>query len=183
VGTRAGIASGLAAFGTFLVVHSLWITPIWHIAPVGALFAAAIGAAVGKVYEGLPPRLTGLPWGVGAAFAGGAASLAPAIVLAESGLRAGVAALPVVVASHFGSAMLVGATVGVLIRKTRRFAGTGALAGLLLAAGPGHNIPVVASTAAARLEMSILLVVLAVASVVLPVSYSLLGGAGSASRS
>jgi len=79
--------------------------------------------------------------------------------------------------------MLVGATVGVLIRKTRRFAGTGALAGLLLAAGPGHNIPVVASTAAARLEMSILLVVLAVASVVLPVSYSLLGGAGSASRS
>jgi len=58
---RAGVLAAVAGLATFLLLHHLWIVPIWFIAPVGALVAAAGGAAVGAAYEELLPHLPRRP--------------------------------------------------------------------------------------------------------------------------
>src|SRR5919198_1030286 len=54
---RAGVASGLAALSAFLILHAIWIVPIWTIVPVGFVLASAGGAAVGLAYVDVLPRL------------------------------------------------------------------------------------------------------------------------------
>lgn len=66
-----------------LALHHLWIVPIWFIAPVGAVMAAAGGVAVAAAYVELLGPLPSRPWTALAVMAGVAAMLVPSIVVAE----------------------------------------------------------------------------------------------------
>src|SRR5436190_10436282 len=79
----AGLLSGIAGLLVFLTIHHFWIKPIWFILPPGLVIAALGGLAVGWSYAelkiGLPPR----PWTALAIFVLVAATLTPAILLAQ----------------------------------------------------------------------------------------------------
>ena len=80
---ETGVLAGLVGFATFLVLHHLWIVPIWFIAPVGAVIAAGGGAAAGRAYAELMPYLPPRPWTWVAVAAVVALVLLPAVVIAE----------------------------------------------------------------------------------------------------
>jgi len=177
---RAGVLAGLAGLTVFLALHHVWITPIWFVAPVGALMAAACGAAVGAAYAELRPRLPRRPWTSIVVPLGVVAILAPSVVLAELGgpvyaMGGGDAATVLVPASVaiaafvalLVTATVVGAGLGWIVGRTPRAAGRMALAGFALGIGPGHNIPLLGATPAVTKELVILAVVTATASVVL----------------
>ncbi|OGO33266.1 MAG: hypothetical protein A2Z16_17650 [Chloroflexi bacterium RBG_16_54_18] len=46
----AGVSARIAGLLAFLVVHHLWIRPIWFILPVGLVIADGGGLAVGWAY-------------------------------------------------------------------------------------------------------------------------------------
>jgi hypothetical protein len=79
----AGALAGLAGLVTFLIVHHVWIVPIWFVAPIGALLAAAAGAVVGLGYAEIRPRLPGRPWAAGVTLAMVGAMSPPAIAIAQ----------------------------------------------------------------------------------------------------
>ncbi|HSO28690.1 MAG TPA: hypothetical protein VLS28_02195 [Candidatus Sulfomarinibacteraceae bacterium] len=178
---QAGAAAGLIGFVTFLLLHHVWIAPIWSIAPIGVLVAAAGGAAVGAAYEELRPHLPRRPWTAIAVIVLVGAVLLPALVIAE--LRApifamdedgggtflvpGAEAMAIVVVELLGTATITGAGLGWFIARTRRATGATALAAFAFAIGPGHNIPLLGGTPAVAKELVILAGVVAVASVVL----------------
>lgn len=177
----AGILAGMAGLLTFLVIHALWIMPIWFILPMGLMIAALGGWAVGWAYAELRPHLPGRPWTVLAVMVLISATLLPAIVLGEvrrpmfSISPAGVANLemgvPEVVARFIGelllTAVLTGALLGWLLGRTRRAAAATALAGFIFALGPGHNIPFIGGTSGVGKEIVIMLSIITVASLVL----------------
>ena len=80
---RAGVLAGIAGFATFLLVHHVWLVPIWFIAPAGALVAAVGGAVVGAAYAELHPHLPRRPWTVIAVIVVIGVVLLPAFVIAE----------------------------------------------------------------------------------------------------
>lgn len=80
---QAGVLAGLVGFATFLVLHHLWIVPIWFIAPVGAIIAAGGGAAAGRAYAELMPYLPPRPWTWVAVAVVVALVLLPAVIIAE----------------------------------------------------------------------------------------------------
>ena len=177
---QAGVLAGIAGFATFLLIHHLWIVPIWFIAPAGTLVAAAGGAAVGAAYAELLPHLPRRPWTpIGLIIVIGIVLL-PAFVIAElrgpifaleggggTLLVPGAEAATDVVMGLLGTATIAGAGLGWLIAGSRRAAGTTALAAFALALGPGHNIPLLGGTPAVAKELVTLAAVAAVASVVL----------------
>src|SRR5574341_531908 len=157
----AGLLSGIAGLLVFLTIHHFWIRPIWFILPPGLLIAALGGLAVGWSYAeirvGLPPRpLTSL-----AVFALVAATLTPAILLAQ--LRppplnistgavidgsSGWVVFARVVIELLLTATVVGGLTGWWLGHTGRAALATALAGFIFALGPGHNIPLLGNTPA-----------------------------------
>jgi hypothetical protein len=178
---EAGVLAGLVGFAVFLVLHHLWIVPIWMIAPVGTVMAGAGGAAVGAAYGELRPYLPRRPWTSIVVALGIVALLGPSVVLAE--LRGPIYAMDpsgggslLVPASEaiadfvvglLVTATVAGAVLGWLLGRRRRAAGWMALAGFALAIGPGHNIPLLGATPAVTKELVILAAVTAAASVVL----------------
>ena len=72
------------------------------------------------------------------------------------------------------TSLLAGALIGWLIGRTWRSAGATALAGLIFALGPGHNIPFIGSTPGVPKEVAIMTAVILVSSIVLVGSHSLL---------
>jgi hypothetical protein len=177
---RAGMAAGIAGFAVFLLIHHLWIVPIWFIAPVGGLLAAAGGATVGVAYADLLPHLPRRPWRAIAMAGAVGIVLLPAFVIAEFRgpifaierggggplLVSGTDAAALVVGS-LAAATIVGAGLGWLIGRRRRAAGTMALAAFVFATGPGHNIPLLGGTPAVAKELAILAAVVGLSSVVL----------------
>lgn len=152
----AGILSGIAGLLTFLVLHQVWISPIWFIMPIGLAIASLGGLAVGWAYEllaaGLPAGILRVP-----AFSGLILLiLLPALVLphfrepvfgltptgfvqlAATGKAARLFLIELVL-----TAPLMGALVGLWIGGSREAAARTALAGLVFALGPGHNIPLI----------------------------------------
>jgi len=178
---RAGVLAGIAGFATFLLIHHVWIVPIWFIAPAGALVAAAGGAAVGAAYAELLTHLPRRPWTAVALIVVIGVVLLPAFVIAElrgpifamQGDGGGTLLVPDaeaaadVVVGLLGTATVAAAGLGWLIAGSRRAAGTTALAAFAFALGPGHNIPLLGGTPAVAKELVILAAVVAVASVVL----------------
>src|SRR5262245_22163190 len=79
----AGILAGIAGLLAFLVLHALWIVPIWFILPIGLLVAGGGGLAVGRAYAELRYRLPRRPWTALAVVGIIAVILLPAVVLAE----------------------------------------------------------------------------------------------------
>ena len=80
---RAGVIAGVAGFAVFLLIHHLWIVPIWFIARVGGLLAAAGGAAVGGAYAVSFPTCRDVRGPLIAVITLVAVVLFPAIVIAE----------------------------------------------------------------------------------------------------
>lgn len=177
----AGIVAGLAGFVAFLAIHHTWITPIWFIAPVGALMAAGGGAVVGIAYAELLPALPARPFRTAAVALGALLVLAPGAILAELfgptyEMRSGGSgvllvpfgqALALLVFGLFATAMLVGGVLGFAVGRTRRAAAWSALAALALAVGPGHNIPMLGATSVVAKELAIIATVVAVSAWVL----------------
>jgi len=153
---QAGAASSLAALVVFLVVHQLWIRPIWFVAPAGIPIALAGGLAMGWSYFHLRPTLPQPPWTAAGVFGIIVLVLAPAIALRF--------VLELLVTS-----MLMGALVGGWLGRTPEAALATALAGLAYAFGPGHNVPMFGTNPAAFKGHAILLIVSAIAAIALPV--------------
>jgi hypothetical protein len=176
----AGAVAGIAGLLAFLMLHALWIVPIWFILPVGLLVAGAGGLAVGWAYAELRWQLPRRPWTTLAVVGLIAVMLAPAVVLAE--LQAPVftvtaagsvqtVATSIIVARFVGellaTATIVGGLVGRWLGRTRGAALATALAGFVFALGPGHNIPFIGGTPGVGKELAIMTAVTLVAALVL----------------
>ena len=176
----AGAFSGIAGLLVFLVIHHFWIRPIWFILPIGVLIAAGGGLAVGWAYSELLPGLPPRPWSTVVLIAVIGACLAPAVILAQ--LRPPMftamtenaqltvstgRAVAIFVFQLLLTAAAVGAVAGWWIGGSGRAALATALAGLVFALGPGHNIPFLGNTPATGKGIVLLLSVVVVSAVVL----------------
>jgi len=180
---RAGVLAGLAGLATFLVIHHVWIVPIWFVVPAGVLIAGLGGAAVGATYAELVPSAPRTGWAVVSVFGCAVLVLVPAIVVAElsgpldaadrdgDGSRAAAS-----IFGLFGGPAIAGASIGWLIGRTRRAVAMATLAALLLAIGPGHDIPFLGGRPVVIKELTILIAVIVVSSVALVVSHGWLAG-------
>ncbi len=188
----AGVLSGVAGLLVFLVIHHFWIRPIWFILPMGLPIAAGGGLAVGWAYSELLPGLPPRPWSAVVLIAVIGACLTPAVILAQ--LRPPMftamsenaqltvstgRAVAIFVFQLLLTAGGVGALAGWWIGGSGRAALATALAGLVFALGPGHNIPFLGNTAATGKGIVLLLSVVVVSAVVLvEVHYLSTGGRG-----
>lgn len=175
----AGVISGMAGLLVFLTIHHFWIKPIWFIAPAGLMISGLGGLAVGWSYAEIQASLPARPWTF-LAFSGVIGLiLVPSILLGQ--VRSpiyslGLNAIPPdqvknVIARVVGELILTsivaGGLAGWLLGHTGRAALVTALAGLVFAIGPGHNIPLLASTPAAGKGLILLGIIVIVATWVL----------------
>jgi hypothetical protein len=176
----AGAVAGIAGLLAFLVLHALWIVPIWFILPLGLLVAGGGGLAVGWAYTELRWRLPRRPWTALAVVGIIAVILLPAFVLAElhgpvftvtAADPVQTVATSIIVLRFVGellvTATVVGGLVGGWLGRTRRAALATAVAGFIFALGPGHNIPFIGGTPGVGKELAIMTVVTLVAALVL----------------
>ena len=178
----AGVLAGIAGLFVFLIIHHLWIMPIWFILPMGLAIAVVGGLAVGWAYGELLPHLPPRPWTALAVVVLIWAILLPSIVVAElrqplfviEGANAVLAvsvgrASLIFVLELLATSILVGALAGWLIGRTGRAAQATALAGFIFALGPGHNIPLIAGGGAYYVakELTIMMAIIAVSALVL----------------
>jgi hypothetical protein len=174
------MSAGITGLLIFLVIHHLWIKPIWFIFPIGVVFAAAGGLAVGWAYNELLPHLPGRPWTILAWAVLVSLTLAPAVLLAQlypplftgTGENATFTvstkqAVLIFVGNLLLTATVTGGLGGWLIGRTQRAALAAALAGFVFALGPGHNIPFLGNTPAAGKGIILLIAIIFVASIVL----------------
>jgi hypothetical protein len=187
----AGALAGVAGLVVFLIIHHIWIQPIWFILPFGLVIAALGGLAVGRSYAELLPHFPPLPWSVLAVIALISVILLPSVLLAE--LRAPLfdisvpggslavsvgKAAAIFIFELLGSATLMGALAGWLVARTPQAAAATALAGFVFALGPGHNIPFLGGTPATLKGVALLLAIVSVSAVVLVVVHALLNTPG-----
>jgi hypothetical protein len=181
----SGAISGEVGLLVFLTIHYFWIAPIWFILPAGALFACLGGLAVGWSYAGIRQRFPAARWHILVGFGLMTTTLAPPLVLAQIlppvvDVRAGrlVGSTNDLIVRFvfvlFAPAILVGALEGWAILRTRRGAIATALAGLVLAMGPGHNIPFLGNTPAVGKEIALLIAIGLASSVALATAYEML---------
>jgi hypothetical protein len=185
----AGMLSGIAGLMVFLILHQLWIRPIWFILPIGLVIATAGGLAIGLAYRELLPHLPPRPWTALALAALIGIILAPSIILAEMrtpmfdvSVPGGLLvistgrAVTIFIFELLLTATLAGGLSGWLIGHTRRAMLATALAGLIFALGPGHNIPLIGGTSGVQKELALMgSVILISALVLVEVSYLLVG--------
>jgi hypothetical protein len=141
-----GAAAGVAGFAVFLVMHSIWIVPIWDSAPA-VTFAVLAGIAIGWAYDVHRALLPARPVGrVAVVFASATLVLAPGLLLLP--LRPpGAVGSPSIIEIGVGIAALLllsmpflaGAVGAVLGRSGRAALATG-LAAFMFMATIGHNI-------------------------------------------
>lgn len=176
----SGMFAGVAGLLVFLVLHAWWILPIWFILPVGLGLAGVSGLAVGWAYAELHDRLPPRPWTVLAIMALIAVILLPALVLAEmreplftvtavgAVLSVGVSVVVVrFIVELLVTATIMGGLVGWLLGRTRRAAVATAIAGLVFALGPGHNIPFLGGTPGVGKQIVMITLIIFVAALVL----------------
>jgi hypothetical protein len=185
----AGILAGIAGLLVFLVIHHLWIMPIWFILPPGLVIAVLGGLAVGWAYGELWPDLGPRPWTVLAWVTLVGFTLIPSIVLAElrpplfigtddnATLSVSVTqAVIIFVSDLLLTAATIGGLAGWLIRRTRRAALATALAAFVFALGPGHNIPFLGHTPGMGKAIVLLIAIILAASIVLVEGHAALIG-------
>jgi hypothetical protein len=183
----SGALAGVAGLLVFLVLHALWILPIWFILPVGLIFALAGGVVMGWAYAQLRPTLPKGVWTAPAWIGLVAVTLLPAIALAELRptlfVETPTGAIPSepiptliarFVAELLITATIVGGLIGWWLRRTRRAMAVTALASFVFALGPGHNIPFLGGTRGVRTELALLAAVIVVATLVLVEAHRLL---------
>jgi hypothetical protein len=176
----AGMLAGTAGLLVFLMIHHVWIKPIWFILPIGLVIAVIGGLVVGCAYRELQPGLPARPWTILAWFALIGLTLLPAIVFAQlrppvftgTGMNVIASVSIAQAAVIFGRDLLFPATVigglgGWLIGRTRRAAVATALAGFVFALGPGHNVPFLGNQSATGKGIVLLIAIVLTASSVL----------------
>lgn len=178
----AGIASGLAGLATFLVLHAIWITPIWNILVVGVLISGFGGWLAIRCYGYASRLANGRLGSYGLVFAGVSLTLVPSVVLTivlpplletENGEIVRPLNVSWLVSGFFVNLLiptfLAGAAMGWLLTKRRTTAALFGGMGLLMGLGPGHNIPLFGAATAAQWGMVLALtfVPMAAAAVVL----------------
>ena len=176
----AGMLAGTVGLLVFLVIHHVWIKPIWFILPLGLVIAVIGGLAVGWAYRELLPGLPARPWTILAWVALIGLTLLPAIVLAQfrppiftgTGMNVTSTVSVAQAAVIFVRDLLLPATVtgglgGWLIGRTRRAAFATALAGFVFALGPGHNVPFLGNQPATGKGIILLIAIVLAASIVL----------------
>ncbi len=176
----SGVLSGIAGLLVFLVLHHLWIKPIWDILPAGLVIAIPGGLLAGWAYYELSAHLPGRPWSILAWIILVSLCLAPAVILAQlqppvvatAGMAAGMTisvmqAVVILMRDLLLTATVTGALVGWLIGRTKRAALATALAGFVFALGPGHNIPFLGNTTATGKGILLLFAIIVSASIVL----------------
>ncbi|HEU5317912.1 MAG TPA: hypothetical protein VFX49_17505 [Chloroflexota bacterium] len=154
----AAAFAGLGGFVVFLVVHALWILPIWFIAAPGSVVAALGGAGAGWAYHEVRPRFR-RPVGAILALLGlqlVAVAPAHALAMARGPLPPGFVTNPPgpfllrVMTELLVGAAAIGAVAGAVMAPGRRRAAVAtAAAAVGLAIGPGHNVPLLAAAPAA----------------------------------
>jgi hypothetical protein len=165
----SGALSGIVGLLVFLIIHAIWIVPIWFIVPVGMVLAVAGGLAVGWAYSEVLRRLPPRPWTVPSIIVLIAVILLPGTLLAE--LRTPMfaftptgpmfqmdvaSAVIIFITELLLTAALMGGLLGWLIGRTMRAAFLMALAGFIFALGPGHNIPFIGGTGGVFMEWGIM---------------------------
>lgn len=187
----AGLLSAVAGLLVFLTIHHFWIKPIWFILPPGLFIAALGGLAVGWAYSEIQTALPPRPWTSLAVFAIVALTLTPAILLAQlrpppldistgaiiDGSTTGIVIARVVLELLL-TATIVGALMGWLLVRTPQAALAMALASLVFAIGPGHNIPLLGNTSAVGKGIVLLIAIIATSAIVLVESDALLSRFG-----
>lgn len=150
-----GIAAGMAGFTSFLILHAIWIVPIWFVAPVGLVIAVLGGVAVSWAYLHVKPSL---PVGITRRWLAVAGAvviiLAPSVVVAWIGdpyfgivdgrtvpTAEGPALVGRFIVEFLVVTILTGALIGWAVTRTQRGTMAFATAALALALGPGHNLP------------------------------------------
>lgn len=149
----SGVIAGEFCLAVFLVIHAIWITPIWNVAVIGVFIAGGVVVAARcctLVRHLVPPR----PFSWLVVFGMLAIPIVPCIVLAtvlppllevENGQIIHPVNVPWIVGGFFVNLLLpavaVGAAMGWLIARRRSAAALFAGMGLLMAVGPGHNLP------------------------------------------
>lgn len=188
---RLALASGalarVAGLLVFLILHALWILPIWCILPLGPVFALVGGKAMGWAYAQLCPALSPHPWAALVMMVVVVVALLPAIVLAQLRptlfVETPTGAIPTepipmliarFVAELLVTAAMVGGLIGWWLRRTRRAVAAVAFASALFALGPGHNIPFLGGTSGVGTELALLAAVIVVSTLVLVESQRLL---------
>src|SRR3954470_16765560 len=150
----AGVAAGVVGCVAFLLIHHVWLVPIWFIAPVGIPVGAAGGAVVGMAYAELFPRLPGRPWTAFVVAGVFATVMVPGVVIAQLAGpvlavgRGGATALlvpgaqaAVLVTVCLAATVITGAGMGALIARRRSAAVSMAVAAVASGIGPGPNVP------------------------------------------
>ena len=176
----AGLLAGIVGLITFLVIHALWILPIWFILPIGVVIASLGGLAVGWAYAEVQHRLPKAQWRLLAVVGLIALILTPSVVIAEvrpsmvivtaTGQEATMDTSEMVVrfiGELLVTATLVGGLLGAWLGRTRRAIFAMAVAGFIFALGPGHNIPFIGGTSGVAKEIAIMLIVIFVSALVL----------------
>jgi hypothetical protein len=177
----AGVLAGITGLLAFLIVHALWIMPIWFILPIGLLIAGVGGLAVGWSYVELRDRLPQRPWTAPAMVVIISVILLPALLLAElrqpmftvspTGVANLAIGVPEAVIRFIGELLLMatitGGLLGWWLGRTRRAAVATAVAGFVFALGPGHNIPFIGGTYGVGKEVVIMSIIIIVSALVL----------------
>lgn len=183
----SGVLAGLAGLLTFLTIHHFWIQPIWFIMPVGFLLSSAGGLAVGWAYKLILQSLAPFPWTFLELSLVIFLILLPSMLLAQRspvpigldgalmpGFSAGKAAAQFIRELVLTS-VLVGAVFGWLLGRSNQAVLATALAGLIFALGPGHNIPFLGNTPSVGKGVVLLLVIITVSSFTLMICVRWLG--------
>ena len=180
----SGSLAGLAGLVVFLVIHAVWIVPIWSVAPLGALVAAVGGVAVGRAYEEHRRLIPGGGLGrVTAVSLAGALVLLPAepiaLVFAPSDSRLlfsnsiGQDAATLLVVGFvvfIALAAVIGAALGAWLGRSAGSAAITGLAAVAFAIGVGHNAPFLGASPVAIKMWVIMLAATVAAAVVLVVA-------------
>lgn len=176
----AGMLAGVTGLLVFLVIHHLWIKPIWFILPIGLVIAVIGGLAIGWAYHELLPGLPRRPWTIIAWFALMGFTLIPAVVIAQlrpplftgTGMNviANVSiaeAVVIFVRDLILPATVIGGLAGWLIGRTKQAMLATALAGFVFALGPGHNVPFLGNQPATAKGIILLIAIVLSASIML----------------
>jgi hypothetical protein len=176
----AGVASGATGLTVFLVIHHIWIKPIWFIFPAGLVVAALGGIAVGWSFAELHPNLPPHRWTALSLVTLIASILLPSIILAEMRVPMFDVSVPggllmisvgqatlIFILELLAPVTLVGGLAGWMISRTPRAMVSTGLAGFVFALGPGHNIPFLGSTPGTLKGVIILMSIILVSAIVL----------------
>ena len=150
-----GLVAGVAGLVVFLVLHAVWIVPIWSVTMFGLVVAILGGAAVSWAYLQVEPHLPQGHVRQWLSLAGGAALiLSPSLVVAWAGdpyftvvdgvrVPTGESSVTAVrfVVEFLVVTTLSGGLIGWFVTRTRRGTVAVAVAAFAFALGPGHNLP------------------------------------------